>query len=516
MKKVASGYRLIFGYLGIFLVVVGTILILPLALLVVPSYRGDGIYWMNFLIPGLSSIVAGLALFFILIGGKEKAQLGKHQDSVLLILVWVSAIIISGIPFFLIGRINGQTPDPNLMMNFTESIFESTSGYATVGLTRLKEGLYDTHIFTFYRAVLQFFGGVGLVLVVTSAISDRYGLKLYVAEGHNDKLIPNLSKSARIILTIYVGYILLGTLALGIAGVDWFDALCHSISSVATGGFSSKYGGMLALSGNMVAIEIITCILMFLGGTNFALHMLLLTGKFKKLGHDIEIRTFGIFFLILFPLFVLSFALSNNPLTGANYTVGQSFRYGFFAFMTGMTTTGYSNLPAGIALAPFGIIFLIVCTNVIGAGIGSTAGGAKLYRVGVAAKSYYWTLRKRLSNKRYIYPNYIWRFGERREISKDESSEAFGYIILYIIVLFVGSFLVCLLSHGEHDLSESLFEFSNALSSTGLSNGLTGSTPYLPVLWVLIAGMFAGRLEILAIYYAFFRVARDIFRKETV
>ena len=506
MKKVAEGYRLIFGYLGIFLAVVGTIIILPLVLLLIPDFRSDVQYWWNFLIPGASSIVVGFSLFFLLIGRREKAQLQKHQDSILLVFVWVSAIVVSALPFFLSKH-----------MGLTESIFESTSGYATVGLTRLPKEMYDSHIFTFYRAILQFFGGVGLVLVVTSAISDRYGLKLYVAEGHNDKLIPNLSKSARIILSIYVGYIVLGTIALRIAGVEWFDAMCHSISSVATGGFSSKAGGMLELSGNMVAIEIITCVLMFLGGTNFALHMLLITGKLRKFTRDIEIRTFGIFFLILFPLFVLSFVFAK----GSDYTIGQSFRYGFFAFMTGMTTTGYSNLPAGIPSAPYGMIFLIVCTNVIGAGIGSTAGGTKLYRVGVSAKAYYWTLRKRLSNKRYIYPNYIWRFGERREVEKDEASEAFGYIILYIIILFVGSFLVTLFGQlfgsksFDYNLTNSLFEFSNALSSTGLSNGLTASAP-TSVLWVLIVGMFAGRLEILVIYYAVFRIVRDIFRKETV
>lgn len=510
MKKPIGGYRLIIGYLGIFIAVVGVILLLPLVLLAIPAYRDDVTYLWNFLIPGLSALVGGMGLFWLLLGRREKAQLGKHQDSVLLVLLWMSAIVISSLPFFLSGK-----------MSFTEAIFESTSGYGTIGLTRLPTEMYDSHVFTFYRAILQFFGGVGLVLVVTSAISDRQGLKLYVAEGHSDKLIPNLSKSARIIITIYIVYILLGMIAFRIAGVEWFDAMCHSISSVATGGFSSKAGGMLALSGNMLAIEIISCVLMFLGGTNFVLNMLILSGRFKKVGHDIEMRTFGIFVLILLPLFIISFLTTKNPLTETNYTVAESFRYGTFAFMTGMTTTGYTNLPVGLALAPYGVIFLIVCTNVVGAGMGSTAGGVKLYRVGVAAKSYFWTLRKKVSKKRYIFPNYIWRFGDRKEVSSYDANEAFGYIILYIIVLFVGAFLVSILGplnnpmNYDYNLTNSLFEFSNALSSTGLSNGLThAANP--AVMWVMIVGMFAGRLEILAIYYAFFRVARDILRKETI
>ena len=289
--------------------------------------------------------------------------------------------------------------------------------------------------------------------------------------------------------------------------------MCHSISSVATGGFSSKPGGMLEIGGNPVAVEIITMVLMFLGGTNFVLNMFIITGRFKRFFRDIEFRTFLVFMVILLPLFIVSFLTSKKPDSLENYSVAESFRYGVFSFMTGMTTTGYTNMPHGWAVAPYGAIFLIIIANVIGAGAGSTAGGVKLYRVGVAAKSYYWTMRDKLSNKRYLFPNYIWRFGERREINKNESGECLGYLVLYMIVMFVGAFLVSIL--GNEDLSRSLFEFSNALSSTGLSNGLTMAATNPAVLWVMIVGMFAGRLEILAIYYAFFRIARDIFRKET-
>lgn len=502
MKKSIGGYRLIFGYLGIFIAVVGLIMLLPLALLVVPSFQDDIKYAWNFFIPGMSCLFGGLIIFLILAVGRENKPLGKHQDSVLLVFIWLFAIGLSSLPFILSGE-----------MTVSESIFESTSGYATVGLTRFPEHMFNSHIYVFYRAILQFFGGIGFVLVVTSVISDRYGLRLYTAEGHTDRLIPNLSKSARIILSIYIIYIALGTLALWIAGVPVFDALCHSISSVATGGFSSKVGGMLEIGGNPVAVEVITMVLMFLGGTNFVLNMFIITGRFKRVGRDIEIRTFLVFAIILLPLFIVSFLTSKKPDSDLYYSVPEAFRYGVFSFMTGMTTTGYSNMPHGWALAPYGAVFLIIITNVIGAGMGSTAGGVKLYRVGVAAKSYYWTMRAKLSNKRYLYPTYIYRFGERREINKNESGECLGYLVLYMIIMFVGAFAVSVL--GNEDLSRSLFEFSNALSSTGLSNGLTMAATNPAVLWILIVGMFAGRLEILAIYYAFFRISRDILRKET-
>lgn len=500
MKKVASGYRLIFGYLGIFLAMAGVIILLPLVLLAVPSFRDDVQYVPHFLIPGLSMLVGGILLFTLLLMGREKAKLAKHQDSILLILLWLVSIVVSAIPFFLTGK-----------MSITESIFESTSGYASVGLTRLPPELYDSHIFTFYRAVLQFFGGVGLVLIVTSAISDRYGLKLYTAEGHNDKVIPNLAKSARIILSMYVGFIIIGMIALIIAGVNWFDALTHSISSIATGGFSSKINGMAGYSGNQIAIETITCVLMILGATNFVLHFMLLLGKFKKVGKDIEIRTFGIIILIFVPLMFFAF-LTSFKAAGEHFTAAESIRYGTFTFFSCITTTGYSNVPAGVAIPSVAFLLLTIC-NVIGGGMGSTAGGIKFMRLGIACKSYYWTLKERLSPKRMIYPTYISRCGETKELSRGDSSEAFGYILLYIVVMLVGAFLVSIL--GPYDFGSSLFEFSTALSGTGLSNGISASANDA-VMWVLNVGMFAGRLEILVIYYALFRMVRDLFRKETI
>lgn len=500
MKKVVDGYRLLLGYLGIFLVVVGVITILPLILLVVPDFQNDAQYVINFLIPGLASIGLGLALFFIFIFKKDKAQLGKLQDSVLLVFIWLAAILVSAVPFVMTGK-----------MTFTESVFESTSGYASVGLTRLPLELYDSHIFTFYRAVLQFFGGVGLVLIVTSAISDKYGLKLYAAEGHTDRLIPNLSKSARIILTMYIGFIILGTIALWLAGgISFFDAMCHSISSIATGGFSSRAGGMADYDGNLYVVEAVTCVLMILGATNFVLHMFLLLGRFKKFGRDIETKTFGIIILIFVPVMFLTFFTNTNY----DFSVGESFRYGTFTFLSCITTTGYSNVPAEINLitvVPAAIAVLTVC-NVIGAGAGSTAGGVKFYRVGVAAKSYYWTLRAKLSPKRYIFPNYITRLGENKAVSKEDSNEAFGYILLYVIVMAVGAVLVSII--GNFDFGASLFEFSSALSGTGFTVGVTQQAN-TATLWILNVGMFAGRLEILAIYYAVYRIGRDILRKET-
>ena len=504
MKKLATGYRLIFGYLGIFLIVVGIICLLPLVMLAANPSEVNHI--INFAIPGGSSIVAGI-LLTLLIFKREKAQLGKHQDSVLLVLIWVFAILICSIPFAMSKIQLGENG-----MSVTEAIFESTSGFATVGLTRLSSALFDYYTYRFFRILLQFFGGIGLVLVVTSAISDRYGLKLYTAEGHNDKLMPNLVKSARLILGLYSLFIVLGVVAYIIAGVDWFDALNHSVCAVSTGGFSSKEGGFAEIiagmpTSNAIAVETITCVLMVLGGINFLIHLFLITGRFRKFAKDCEIRLFASLIIIFVPLFFLCVWLS-----GLTSDALLAFRYGAFTFFSNITTTGFSNV-SNLNILGGPVLFMVVILNIVGCGMGSTAGGVKQYRFAVTLKTFYWTCRDRLSDRRYIYPYYIWRTGVKKEVSKNEALECYGYLLLYCNVLFVGSLFVTIFGMNSGvDFGTALFEFSNALSGTGLTNGLTKiANP--GILWVLILGMFAGRLEILAIHFAFVRMFRDIFKR---
>lgn len=502
MKKTASGYRLIFGYLGLFIAFIGITMFIPLfALIAYPQEAGD---WYCFAAPGGSAIAVGIALF-MLIFKRDKAQLGKHQDAILLVLVWLVSIFVAATPFIIKGE-----------LSFTESVFESTSAFGTIGLTVFKESTFNSHVFVLYRSIICFLGGIGLVLIITSAISDRYGLKLYIAEGHNDKLLPNLAKSARLILTIYILIIVLGVGLYVLAGMPVFDAIIHSISAVATGGFSSRPEGLIAFQGstNWPAVQAISCILMILGAVNFLLHMFLITGRFKKVWRDCEIRTFLILFAVFIPLFFLA-VFSHNDWNDPLKALSE----GSFTFVSSITTTGFANtkIIADQASGVIGIgevaLFLVVICNIIGGGMGSTAGGIKQYRLAVACKSFYWSTRERLSSSNYIYPHYIWRCGEQKEVKANDSSEAFSYIIVYIAIMLIGGLATTFAAGGDTTFGAGLFEFSNALSSTGLSNGLcqlnTG------VQWCLIAGMFLGRLEILSIFFALYRVGRDILRKET-
>ena len=503
MKKVASGYRLIFGYLGIFLILIGIICLLPL--LALPFYPAEAGIADNFYIVGLASILGGLLLSILLLRGREKERLGKHQDFVLLVLIWVAAIVIGAIPFLLRGD-----------MNFTQSVFESTSGFTSTGLTVFNFDVdpeLGFHVYTLYRSLLIFFGAVGLVLVLASALSDRYGMRLYSSEGHNDKLIPNLAKSSRLILSIYSGIILIGTVAYMVAGMSFFDAFNHSITAVGTGGFSTSPNGVLFVGGNAIAIEIISYVLMLAGATNFVIHLLIIQGKFKKVFRDMELRFMMTLLVMFIPLFIISVYFTHSSSLG-ELSFFDSIRLGTFYMISSVTTTGFNSYQPIAFLGP-SLVFMSSCLMMIGGALGSTAGGIKQLRVASVVKGIYYSLADRISSKRIIRPHFFWRYGEEKEFSNEHYTESILFFVVYLLVLFVGTIVITIIPSGV-SFGDAFFEVASAVTGTGLSVGVTFAAQNPAILWILSIVMFVGRLEIIAVYYAFLRIGRDILRQETV
>ena len=154
---------------------------------------------------------------------------------------------------------------------------------------------------------------------------------------------------------------------------------------------------------------------------------------------------------------------------------------------------------------------------IIGGGAGSTAGAIKQYRVAIAIKSAYYSIRDRLANRRKLFPHPFFRLGTDHELDQDTSNEAFSYIFIYLVILFIGTIGITLAASisGLNDIhfGSSIFEFSSAMAGVGLSIGVVGQS--VAINWILIVGMFLGRLEILPVSFAIYRVARDIARKET-
>jgi len=487
-KKTLSGYPLIINYLGIFGILIGFIVLTPLIYLIFnKNETNQAIY---FVIPGVTSILIGF-LITIFFRNKEKLRLERNQDSILVLFVWLLAIFISSFPFFLSGN-----------YSFTQSIFETTSGYSTTGFTIVDVDNVP-RIFLLYRSLLQFYGGVGLVLILTSAISDKFGMRLYNAEGHSDKLMPNLIKSARMILSIYIGYIILGTIFYTFFGMELFDALNHSISAVATGGFSTKSTSIGYY--NSVGIEIISMVLMVLGGTNFFIHLLLIKGKIKSSLKHIELKFLAILTVICIPLFIISL------MNFSQLSFPEALRHGTFHFFTTITTTGLQIAP-NVTFFPPTILFITFFLMMIGAGAGSTAGGMKLFRVSLALKSVYWSLKESLIHKKTIRTHFVDKLGTKTIIEKEEINQNYAFIIIYIVTLFIGIIIFTLYGNG---LIESIFEFTSILGTIGLSVGLIQYSSPTVILWTAIIGMLIARLESYIILVALFKIFIDIFKRKS-
>ncbi|MBN2300358.1 MAG: TrkH family potassium uptake protein [Acholeplasmataceae bacterium] len=486
-KKITSGYPLIINYLGIFAFLIGFINLLPLILL---AFRPEEIEFAHyFLIPGLTSIFVGSFIIFIF-RKREKGKLERHQDAVLVMSIWLMAILISSVPFMLTGT-----------YNFTQSIFESTSGYSTTGLSVVNVE-QTPGMFLLFRSLLQFFGGVGLVLVLTSAISDKFGMRLYSAEGHSDKLMPNLIRSGRTIISIYVGYIALGTLFYVLFGMPVFDAINHSICALSTGGFSTQSGSIGSY--NNLPIEIITMVLMILGATNFFVHLMLIRGKLKNVFKHVENKLLVIILLIFIPLMTINIL---------SYYDGQFFyslRVTSFQLISAITSTGYQSVPSFLPLPTF-FMFGIIVSMAIGGSMGSTAGGMKQYRVALAFKSLYWNIKDQLGHKKTIRTHFINKLGTRTIVDKDDIIQNHSFLTIYFLVLILGAVII---STFGYSIKDSLFEFASALGTVGLSIGITGYTANPIVLWTLSIGMFLGRLEFYVIFVAIAKISLDLKKRK--
>ncbi len=466
-------------YIGQFLIMIGVICLLPLIIL--PFYPKEYKELPYFLGPGLGSILFG-SIISILLRSVQQNKLRKNQDAILIVMIWFNTIIICGLPFALHDN-----------WTFSQGVFEAMSGFSTTGLTTTNVDI-TSHLYLFYRSITQVVGGVGLVLVFTSVLSDSHGLRLYTAEGHNDRLLANLAKSGKLMVGIYGLYIAVGCIAYLICGMSFFDAINHSMCAVATGGFST-HGESIEYF-HSVGVEVITIILMILGSTNFVIHFFLLTGKLKKVWHHCETKLFVALFIVFVPLMVMSLMFK------IDMSFGKSLRATVFQYISALTGTGYQNMP--YSNLPDNFIMFMVIAMLIGGGAGSTAGAIKQYRVCLLLKSMYWDITDKSYSHRVIKPKYINRYDQRVLVTDEDRHDNNIYIIMYLLLFLIGT----LIYSCYYPLLDSIFTFASCLGTVGLAYGkvdfiVANNT----ILWSSTIAMFLGRLEIIVIFVA---IARNI------
>ena len=475
-------YKAILGYTGLICMISGLAILSPLIALL--AYPEEANLAWGFLLPGLTLGLVGLG-FWRSFAPKSGATLNLQEGSVIVVLAWVLAILTGTVPFLTIDG-----------LNFTQAMFESTSGWTTTGLS-VVDVTQTSHLILIYRSIMELCGGAGLAIITLSAIAGPIGASLTSAEGRTEQLAPNVRRSAKLVLIIYSGLCAIGTVALRLSGVGWFDAINHAFAALSTGGFSTRTDSIGYWDSPYV--EAVTIVLMLFGGMNFVTIYLLLTGQIKSVIRNGQIRLQAVMVPLAGIAIFFGSALALYP------TLGKAIRVSIFESVTALTTTGFSTVGYDDWNSLPWLAMLILMLT--GGGAGSTAGGIKQLRIYILFRALITEARGMVLPKGSINETEIWQGEQRRFVSADQVRQVALFVFLYIMVFLIGS--VVMTAHG-YPLQDSLFEYASTLGTVGLSIGITAADAPVGVLWAQVAGMFLGRLEFFTVFIGVVCMLRDM------
>jgi trk system potassium uptake protein TrkH len=476
-------YRAILANTGMIMSMVGVLMFTPL--LVLFAWHDEWIYAKDFAIPALVLIGVGGALWRIL-KSRIPASLTIQDGGVVVLLSWVIASVFAGFPFMSV-----------LGLNFTQAVFEAVSGWTTTGLS-VVDVAKAPNMVLLWRSITQLIGGAGLAIITLAAITGPTGAGLTIAEGRTEQLAPHVRSSIKRVVILYAGYAVDGIILYKLAGMNFFDAINHSFAAISTGGFSTKPENIAFW--DSTAIDLVSVPLMILGNMNFLTVYLLVKGKFKAVYRNGEVKAMA----VLIPVSaILVFFLVSNTLYS---TLGKSIRVAIVEVVTALTTTGFMST-VYTEWNSFGYLVLIILM-IIGGGTCSTAGGIKQYRVYLLFKSFIWEIRRAFLPKNAVVENYFWRGDQKEYISSELLRQLVSFVSLYICIYILGSGIIA--AHG-YKLNEAMFEFASALSTVGLSCGVSVASAPPLVLWTETIGMFLGRLEFFVIFISLGKIVQDSF-----
>lgn len=465
---------------GKLMLLIGCLIMIPI--LVLPFYPEEAKYAVSFIIPSLTSIALGL-LSCRRWGNKNREQnetsewqSSLQKGSLPVLFAWCFGFLAGAVPFMISGQ-----------LGFVHALFESVSGWTTTGLT-VADVTKMPHIFLFHRSFMQYCGGLGFILMLLMLVGDKQAVSLYNAEGHPDRLMPNLKRTVHTIFMIYNGFLVLGTLVYRILGMELFDSICHTMSALSTAGFTTQ-ANSIGTYGSF-PIEATTIVLMLIGSTNFAVLLLLTRFKFKKMLKVSELRFMFGLIAIFVPL--AGFSLMSNMGMG----FFESMHNALFGVVTTFSTTGYSTMNyAGWPPFALGLIMVLM---IIGGSIGSTAGGIKLSRAYLLLRIARTNIKRRLSPSRNVTAENYYRAQGKVPIDHFLIVDTLGFVFCYMAVFIIGTLLITLTE--ESSLFDAMFEFASAFGTVGISNGLTNPSTGTLTLIIEMVGMVLGRLEVFIVF----------------
>ena len=432
---------------------------------------------------GASIVTIIFGTLFFLSNLDHDKKLNLQQAFLLTALSWLSIAIFGSLPFVF----------SNVEFSFTNAFFESMSGITTTGSTIIPNLESIPKGILLWRAILQWLGGIGIIVMAITLmpIMNVGGMQLFQISNNDssEKILPKSKEIALRLIYIYSGLTALCAISYKILGMNFFDSLTHSMTTIATGGFSN-YNDSIGFF-NSVSIEISAMIFIILGSLPFIAYIKFLSGNNKIFISDVQIKTF--LKIIIFSIVILSiYLVLNNP----NQINLRSIFFNVISILTG---TGYVNAQYD-NWGSFPII-LFLALMFIGGCAGSTTCGIKIFRIQIL---YSFVINQL---KRIIYPKGIFVLKyDKNPVDNKFISSIISFIYLYLVIFFI---ITALLSLSGLDfitaISGAATSISNVGPGLGSIIGPNGNFSSLPDIskWILSLGMILGRLELFAILVLF-------------
>ena len=483
--------RLVVKTMGALLVIESVFMAIAMAVSFFYGDPDDG----AFLVSTILTLVAGW--IGIAIGTGASSQVGEREGYVIVALVWVVFSAFGMLPYWL----SGQIP------SFTDSWFETMSGFSTTGATILDDIEVLSHGALFWRSMTQWLGGLGII-VLSLALLPMFGLggmQLYAAEMNGisyEKLSPRIADTAK---SLWITYILLTIAEVGLLwaeGMPIFDSVCHSFTTVSSGGFSTKNMSIAFYASPI--IDYTVAFFMLLAGVNFGLIILFFRGKPGRLWHDEETKWYlsavGVVTAVLTIGLMVQWLMDSFVASSTEFFshLETAFREGLFTTIATMTSTGF-GIADYMTWPPFlwVVVFFLMFT---GASSGSTSGGMKWVRLMIFVKSGFAEFKRR------IHPNAIVPVKlNGKPITQQTTNNVMAFVQFYLMILIVTVLIFC--GTGV-DFDESIGAAVSALGNIGPSIGQygpAGTYALFPTTakWVMTLVMLIGRLEIFTVLLLF-------------
>jgi len=406
------------------------------------------------------------------------------KESFLIVtLSWVFISLFGTLPYLL----------SNSIPNFTDAFFETVSGFTTTGSSIITDIEALPKSILFWRSETHWIGGMGIIALVITVLPSSQISKnhLFSAEGsffNTEKIQPRLIDVVKRVWLIYIILTIIESISLMLAGMNWFDAICHSFATIATGGFSTQNNSVVDYS---PTIQYILILFMFLSGINFILHYLFVLGKIKKVFQNEELKAY---FLITIIITLL--------LSYSNFSVYQSvevsFRQSLFQVVSILTATGFSS--TDYEQWAYFAQHLLFFTMFIGACVGSTGGGIKIARHIILIKS----LKAHI--KKAIHPNAVTpiRFN-KKVLTERQLSSTSSFIIIYLLTFVFGLFIMMATGLDPKSASSSVITTLGGIGPGYGSIGPMNNFAEISELgkYYLSFNMILGRLEIISVLSLF-------------